>query len=158
MEQKKIFFPNLDGLRFFCFLSVFLFHTWSLVYAGTNITSGIHLFENGNLGVNFFFVLSGYLITYLLIAEKNANGVVNIPKFWMRRILRIWPLYFLCVFLGFVAIPYVLQLAGKPQPPTASAISYITFTSNFDYIKHGYPGSTVLEVLWSIAVEEQFYF
>jgi len=158
MEQKRIFFPNLDGLRFFCFLSVFLFHTWSLIYNGATVTTGLHLFENGNLGVNFFFALSGYLITYLLIAEKEANGRVNIPKFWMRRILRIWPLYFLCVFLGFVAIPFVLQLAGKPQTPTASVLSYITFTSNFDYIRNGYPGSTILEVLWSISVEEQFYF
>ena len=159
MHQKKIFFPNLDGIRFFCFLSVFLFHTWSLLYAGINSNGfGSRLFENGNLGVNFFFVLSGFLITYLLIAEKNVTGRINIPKFWMRRILRIWPLYFLCVLLGFVIIPFALKIAGRPEFPTASPIAYLTFTSNFDYIKNGYPGSTILEVLWSIAVEEQFYF
>jgi len=159
MNQKKIFFPNLDGIRFFCFLSVFLFHTWSNLFKGGNRNGfGSSLFENGNLGVNFFFVLSGYLITYLLIAEKKIAGRINIPKFWMRRILRIWPLYFLCVLLGFLIIPLVLKIAGRPEFPTGSPLAYLTFTSNFDYIKNGYPGSTILEVLWSIAVEEQFYF
>jgi len=159
VTQKKIFFPNLDGLRFFCFLSVFLFHTWSLLYRGIGQDqTGSGLFRHGNLGVNFFFTLSGYLITYLLIAERRNYERIHIPKFWMRRILRIWPLYFLCILLGFVIIPFALKLTGKIEYPTASAIPYLTFTSNFDYIKNGYPGSTILEVLWSIAVEEQFYF
>ena len=97
--KKRIFFQNLDGIRFFCFLSVFLCHSFytenpSIVGSGIYHFIKITLFGNGNIGVNAFFVLSGFLITYLLIEEKKINGQVSPPKFWIRRILRIWPLYY----------------------------------------------------------------
>ncbi|GIV43810.1 MAG: hypothetical protein KatS3mg035_0933 [Bacteroidia bacterium] len=104
--SRKIYFENLDGLRFLCFLSVFFFHSFhtDFDYIKTNYIYHFikrDLFGNGNLGVNFFFVLSGFLITYLLIEEKKLNGKINILKFWIRRILRIWPLFYLCVIIGF---------------------------------------------------------
>jgi len=109
-KPQQIFFENLDGLRFLCFLAVFFFHSFHTEFQEiksdeyyTLIKKGI--FGNGNLGVNFFFVLSGFLITYLLIKEKEIRHKINIPFFWMRRILRIWPLYFLCVFFWFFHIP-----------------------------------------------------
>lgn len=161
--KPKIYFENLDGLRFFCFLSVFFFHSFvtDVVTVGK---SPVHhfvkntLFGNGNLGVNFFFVLSGFLITYLLIKEKSSKGKIHIGHFWIRRILRIWPLYFACVFYGFVIFPYQKHLMGLVSNETANPWYYITFINNFDYIKKGLPDATGLGVLWSIAIEEQFYF
>src|SRR6218665_826495 len=101
-EKSKLFFPNLDGLRFICFLTVFLYH-WNLT-CGTRISNetarGVinFFFHNGNVGVNIFFVLSGFLITFLLIKEKTLKNDINLKNFYIRRILRIWPLYYLCVF------------------------------------------------------------
>lgn len=160
--KKKIYFDNLDGLRFFCFLAVFFFHSFHSdnpeILTNKVFTTIKHdIFGNGFLGVNFFFVLSGFLITYLLIEEKKLNGRIDIPKFWVRRILRIWPLYFLCVFFGFVAFPLAKSLAGGIPEESANIWTYLTFTNNFDYIKHGLPDAPGLGVLWSVAIEEQFY-
>lgn len=162
MKSKSIYFENLDGLRFLCFLSVFLFHSFHTEYDSIKQDSIYQfvvkgLFENGNLGVNFFFVLSGFLITYLLIEEKRQHGV-HIGKFWIRRILRIWPLYFACVFFGFVIFPILKIGFGQVPNETASPIYYLLFINNFDFIKNGLPDASILGVLWSIAIEEQFYF
>ena len=115
------------------------------------------MFGNGNLGVNFFFVLSGFLITYLLIAEKKLNGKINIKKFWIRRLLRIWPLFYFCVFFGFLIFPILKTAFGQIPNETASIGYYLTFTNNFDFISKGLPDASILGVLWSVAVEEQFY-
>ncbi len=161
--KQDTYFENLDGLRFFCFFSVFFYHSFITDNPAVQ-SSAVYkfvkqdLFGNGNLGVNFFFVLSGFLITYLLIKEKRKNGQVGIGKFWVRRILRIWPLYFVCVFYGFVIFPYTKQIAGLVSQETADPLYYLTFVNNFDYIKHGLPDSPGLGVLWSVAIEEQFYF
>lgn len=160
--KKRIYFENLDGLRFLCFLSVFLFHSFHTEYAYI-LESKLYqlvkrdVFGNGNIGVNFFFVLSGFLITYLLIEEKRLNGQVNLRKFWLRRILRIWPLFYFCIFFGFVIFPWLKQTFGQIPYETADPVYYLTFLNNFDFINKGLPDSSVLGVLWSIAVEEQFY-
>lgn len=162
-SKSKVFFPNLDGFRFFCFLIVFFYHSFYTEYEDIKTSSTYRfieggLFGNGNIGVNFFFVLSGFLITFLLIRELQVSGRIHVALFWMRRILRIWPLYFLCVFLGFVVFPFLKQMLGTPGHEHASLANYLTFTSNFDIIRHGLPDATILSILWSIAVEEQFYF
>ncbi len=169
--RTKTYFENLDGLRFFCFLSVFFFHSFISENAGVN-ASGVYqfvktgLFGNGNLGVNFFFVLSGFLITYLLIKEKRSTKKINIPHFWTRRILRIWPMYYAIVFLGFIVFPFAKHLMGGVPNETANPWYYIGFISNFDLINNFdlathkviLPDSQGLGVLWSVAIEEQFYF
>jgi peptidoglycan/LPS O-acetylase OafA/YrhL len=77
------YFENLDGLRFLCFLSVFLYHSFDTAYDYIR-ESRIHcfirreMFVNANLGVNFFFVLSGFLITFLIIQEKEQNGRISV--------------------------------------------------------------------------------
>lgn len=159
--KAKIFFPNLDGLRFFCFLAVFLFHSFHSVY--DHILNDpfykfikYDLFGNGNLGVNFFFVLSGFLITYLLLVEKSLSEKINIPNFYIRRILRIWPLFFFCVAFGFIVFPFIKKIAGEVPNEAADPVYYLFFLNNFDFIKNR-PDSSVLGVLWSVAVEEQFY-
>lgn len=161
-SSGKTYFDNLDGLRFFCFLSVFLFHSFhtdlpAIKESGVFQFFKFSLFGNGFLGVNFFFVLSGFLITYLLIKEKKRNGKIHIVNFWIRRVLRIWPLYFACVFYGFVIFPYTKIMAGGQPSETANIWYYLGFISNFDYINKGLPDSPGLGVLWSVAIEEQFY-
>lgn len=162
-KADKPYFENLDGLRFLCFLLVFLHHSFHTEYAFIREDSvyeflKFRVFANGSLGVNFFFVLSGFLITHLLIQEKESRGKIHIGKFWVRRILRIWPLFFFCVFFGFVVFPFLKASFGGQPAETAHPLSYVLFINNFDVIKNGLPDASVLGVLWSVAVEEQFYF
>lgn len=159
---KRIYFENLDGLRFLCFLSVFFFHSFyteSDVIRNSSLYGFIkwEIFGNGNLGVNFFFVLSGFLITYLLIEEKKINKQITLKNFWIRRVLRIWPLYYFCVFFGFVIFPLLKSSFGQTPNETATFWMYLTFLNNFDFIQKGLPDASILGVLWSVAIEEQFY-
>src|SRR5262249_4470308 len=93
----RIYFPELDGLRFIAFLMVFLFHGGlpePMVDQAIGRTAARALRENGGYGVQLFFILSGYLITTLLLREEARYGRVALRAFWIRRILRIWPLYY----------------------------------------------------------------
>jgi len=164
-QKEKIFFPNLDGLRFISFFLVFLYHTYMTFFNNIKDSSPDtfdyiqRLFQHGNLGVNFFFVLSGFLITYLLIREKEYTGKIHVPNFYVRRILRIWPLFYLCVFIGFVVFPFVKKFMGQSPHEIANPVYYLAFANNFDFM-HSWPqkpDATLLSVLWSVAVEEQFY-
>ncbi|HUQ67238.1 MAG TPA: acyltransferase [Flavitalea sp.] len=163
--KAKIFFPNLDGLRFVSFFVVFLYHSLLSILSYLKDSSPRiftvleFLFRHGNLGVNFFFVLSGFLITYLLIKEKEFNGRIHVPNFYVRRILRIWPLYYLCVVVGFIGFGILKKMSGQPLLENANPWYYIFFGANFD-IMHTWPekpDALLLSVLWSVAVEEQFY-
>jgi peptidoglycan/LPS O-acetylase OafA/YrhL len=161
-QKPRVYFENLDGLRFFCFLAIFFFHSFhtDYLYISNSSVYGFvkrFLVANGNLGVNFFFVLSGFLITYLLLEEKNVYGKINLLDFWKRRVLRIWPLFFACLFFGFIIFPQIKILFGEMPRETANPFYYISFLNNFDFIKKP-PDASVLGVLWSVAIEEQFYF
>ncbi|MGV3610098.1 MAG: acyltransferase family protein [Fluviicola sp.] len=163
MKQQVPYFKNLDGLRTICFLMVFFFHSFTtqnmeILHSGSYETIKSGLVSNGSLGVNFFFVLSGFLITYLLIIEKETTHKINILHFWLRRILRIWPLYFFCVFFGFFLFPIIKSYLGQSPQETAHLVNYLTFTSNFDLMINGRPDASILGVLWSVSIEEQFYF
>lgn len=163
MTRDRVFFENLDGLRFLSFLSVFFYHSYYTEHAAIKAhpvyrSLTLDLFGNGNLGVNFFFVLSGFLITYLLIHERTTRGRIDVKWFWMRRVLRIWPLFYLCVFIGFVVFPWSKELLGGVPDETAHLLPYLVFLNNFDMLRHGLPDASVLGVLWSVAIEEQFYF
>jgi len=164
-NHNKIFFQNLDGLRFFAFVMVFLNHaTNSIGYNSNNVYVKLFIYKylsNGDLGVNFFFVLSGFLITYLLLSEKESIGKINTSNFYLRRMLRIWPLYYFVLMLGLVLIPALVQNSGVAFPMKVGVDKlnhylYLAFLGNFDFIYHGITNSTI-GVLWSISVEEQFY-
>lgn len=160
-NRGKVFFPNLDGLRFFAFLSVFLFHSFytpdATVQAHPVYKFFYSITRQGALGVNFFFVLSGFLITYLLLSEKQLNGRIAIKAFYLRRILRIWPLYYLVVLLGFVVFPWLKANFGvNPLHEPAQPIYFLFFLSNFNNLYHGSDTPT-LTLLWSVSIEEQFY-
>jgi peptidoglycan/LPS O-acetylase OafA/YrhL len=160
--QTKIFFPNLDGLRFIAFFAVFVHHSLIVNCFSTNPAGEVSKFVmaqklNGALGVNLFFVLSGFLITYLLINEKTLFKNVQVPRFYMRRILRIWPLYFMMVLAGFIIFPLIKKMLGDIPDETHTAGWYMLFVSNFEMIRKGFADSSILNVLWSVGVEEQFY-
>ncbi|HAP00488.1 MAG TPA: acyltransferase [Bacteroidetes bacterium] len=169
MEQKpeKIFFPNLDGLRFLAFFAVLLRHCGDTEF-GYIQSNSVYvfvkkwIFMNGFLGVNFFFVLSGFLITYLLLNEKFQTGKISIRNFYIRRVLRIWPVYYLTLLIGFVIVPAIKWYFQNPvldHYPSADANPwyYIFFLGNFHAVYLHSPHSPVLDRLWSIAAEEQFY-
>ncbi len=104
--------------------------------------------ETGNLGVRVFFVISGLLITYLLLTEADRRGRPSLRAFYMRRVLRIFPVYFL-----YVGVLAVLTAIGVYSDAWSSWIGTLTFTR--DVVGRG---DSVTVHYWSLAVEEQFYF
>lgn len=161
-NNKKIFFPNLDGWRFLAFLGVFYYHSFSTKFEYILNSQTYKLVKgttkNGNLGVDFFFVLSGFLIIYLLVSEKELTGKIDVKNFYIRRILRIFPLYYFCVFFGFVIFPFLKNLLGVIPDENANPIYYLFFLSNINIINNAaIPDASMLGILWSVSVEEQFY-
>ena len=163
-SKTKVYFPGLHGLRFFAALMVVFshvellkdYHGYPNLYA-TNLA----VYESGRLGVTLFFVLSGYLISYLLLTERRVSGTVSVRNFYIRRVLRIWPLYYLVVFLAFIIIPQIDFF----DLPKYSALLPANFTYTFLLYLLLLPQLALsifepvpyAEPLWSIGVEEQFY-
>jgi peptidoglycan/LPS O-acetylase OafA/YrhL len=157
---SNCYFPNLDALRFLAFMAVFVHHA----YEPTGVLPGPLdrlLFHSGGMAVSFFFVLSGFLITYLILREIERTGRLDVPAFYMRRCLRIWPLYYALVFFGLVVYPQARGVIG--YPPRVGGVGnswlYPLFLSNFDVMTWGKEGGAPLStnITWSIAIEEQFY-
>jgi peptidoglycan/LPS O-acetylase OafA/YrhL len=162
--EGKAYFKNLDALRFFAALAVMLSHIAPRLHSTTDADSVFYKFlrvglsfdgYGGDAGVSFFFVLSGFLITYLMLEESDNTGSFNVGHFYLRRILRIWPLYYLTLFIGFVIYPIVTTVNGFHEK--ASWIMYSFFLTNLDHIYLGWPQTGILGVQWSVAIEEQFY-
>ncbi len=142
--------PGLDGIRAFAVLAVLGFH------------GGVPGFAGGNIGVDVFFVLSGFLITSLLIGEWEKSGTISFRAFYERRARRLLPA--LIVFLGLI----VVYAAYVAEPDTLStlrgdAFSTMAYVANWrfifsdqSYFVHFGPPSPLLHT-WSLAVEEQFY-
>jgi peptidoglycan/LPS O-acetylase OafA/YrhL len=107
-------FKGLNALRFFAAYLVLHHGERMRAKYGSSNFKQYDIFNNGRIAVTFFFVLSGFLITHLLLYEKRSLGRIDIPKFYVRRSLRIWPLYFLLVGLGLYAVPLATRFAGIP--------------------------------------------
>lgn len=161
--KQGVYFQNLDGLRGIAALAVVFFHAanWfeyphasfsRLLYQVLSFNS-----LGGELGVLFFFILSGFLITYLMFEETSKKGSISIGNFYMRRVLRIWPLYYLSVFVGFMLFPVLLSHHSLPASQNSNILMYLGFAANFDHILSGSPSNGMLGVQWSVAVEEQYY-
>lgn len=163
----KPYFGNLDFLRVVAFAMVFGLHTKLTTTLGLlSENSYYHLLLgtmfDGGLGVSFFFVLSGFLITYLLLVEVNSTGQVALRNFYMRRFLRIWPLYYVVLVFGFWLYPEIKMLLGMDFIVANQGPWYWPFLSNFDSLylhHHGLQDKSVsfLNITWSVAIEEQFY-
>ncbi len=140
--------PELDVLRFVCFLLVFFHHSMSRAGEGWRAA----LVDVGGFGVPVFFLLSSFLITELLLRERESSGRVHAGAFYLRRILRIWPLYF-----GFLGFCWVMGRAGLLHPvPTAMGVSFLLMAGNWFFVGMGTSLSPA-GILWSVSLEEQFY-
>ena len=163
---RRFYQPELDGLRFYAFLGVFLCHTLPI---DDLFYQRLHLpmpwlwgaaARAGGAGVDLFFALSAYLITSLLLREREKTGDISLRLFYIRRTLRIWPLYFLIVALGLI----FAHTAGEHETrwfyyqrlPSYYVLGYILFISNWVYVAFGVSQS-ICAPLWTVAIEEQFY-
>lgn len=164
-NTDRIYFEHLDVVRFVAAFMIVILHayvSWVDWFEQVGfLTGGTHekltvlgefgdtFLRNLGLGVDIFFLISGFLITYILIEEKKRLGKINIKKFMIRRTLRIWPLYFLIIAIA----PFLVIWMDNPSP---QYIPNILFLSNFQLIKTHlweYPFGH----LWSICIEEHFY-
>ena len=115
--------------------------------------------ENGGFGVQLFFILSGYLIATLLLREEARYGRIDLRAFWVRRILRIWPLYYLVLLIGFGLIPALegqIRTPGYGEMLRKHLVPFLAFLGNWSMALIG-PLPDWLSILWSVCVEEQFY-
>ncbi len=161
---SRTYFPNLDGLRFIGALIIIILHIEAIKYQHT-----VHYIDFlryygyvGNNDVSLFFVLSGFLITYLLLKEKKENGNINLKAYYARRTLRIWPLYFLIVILGFFVLPYFdnTLFSGEYSQNVykhfwLNFIGCALFLCPFVRTSGGLPQT--IGPIWSVGVEEVFY-
>jgi peptidoglycan/LPS O-acetylase OafA/YrhL len=165
-SKQVVYFKNIDILRFVAVFLVLFAHAYEgwcgwfgkpgfMTVEGnhtdfTNFGSYLNTaFTNGGIGVDIFFLISGFLITYLLLSEKENTGKISIAKFYFRRVLRIWPAYFLLIALT----PLCVHLANGKTP---DYLPNVLFYNNFHAISikiWQYPYAH----LWSICVEEHFY-
>lgn len=160
---RRVFFPNLNGLRFFAVLMVLLNHfEENRAYAALpNLMDRPAVQAIGQLGVTLFFVLSGFLITYLLLVEKEELGEVKFGAFYLRRVLRIWPLYYAVVLLSLFVLPHLSFFSPPSALPqlhehfAAKVVLYALILPNV--AKELFPVIAYLGQAWSIGVEEQFY-
>jgi peptidoglycan/LPS O-acetylase OafA/YrhL len=165
METKRIYFKNLDIIRLAAAMSVvfahgfdawkvyFIEYRFSKEYVADYFSGSFLYFERffGNLGigVEVFFFISGFLITYILLVEKERTGSISFWRFFVRRSLRIWPLYFLLVALGPIISDWMHY--GNPD-----YLSICFFYANFEVIQSG-QWQFPFAHYWSIALEEQYY-
>jgi len=144
--------PDIDGLRAIAVAVVVAYHAKVLGVAG------------GFLGVDIFFVISGFVITRLLIAEQQANGRLDLPAFWRRRIARLWPaLALVLVFVLLVTPLFVSRMSGEIGPMARAALAALAINANHffllesaDYFAAATEANPLLHT-WSLSVEEQFY-
>ncbi len=154
----RSYFSNLDGLRFFAFLHVFITHAFVDPAAeGNSVISTIKEYlAPGFFGIDLFFVLSGFLITWTLLEERFHKRTINLKNYFARRSLRIWPLYFLIVTIGFT-LYYIANNSGLIIQEIPGFHWFALFILNFYISINGPHFLFFLVFLWSIAVEEQFY-
>jgi peptidoglycan/LPS O-acetylase OafA/YrhL len=161
--SARIYFPELDGLRFVAFMMVFFFHGGvprGILARLIGRSAAEALSDNGGYGVQLFFILSGYLITALLLREEARYGRIALRAFWVRRILRIWPLYYLTVVIGFFFLPGLdrhWNTSGYTQMLRMHLLPFLGFLGNWSMALLGPIAYDWLSVLWSVCVEEQFY-
>ncbi len=145
VQNANNYFPGLDGLRGISCLIVVFTHNFGFS----------NFFEYGWLGVDLFFVISGFLITTILINTLNADNYLK--NFFMRRILRIFPLYYLMLIIFIVILPLFNSLSEHLKYFSDNQFWFWTYTQNwlliFNFPKH----TDYLNHFWSLAVEEQFY-
>ena len=155
-----MYYKNLDPLRGFLALMVVVFH---LNYFSINVglpNLPIWSFLNkGTEAVLVFFVLSGYLIIGQLWDEKSTTGTIAIRDFYLRRILRLYPVYYTVLLFGIGMYYFLVPALGWGTVPSHSIGEALLYNILFlpNVFKHVAEPGSILEILWSIGIEEQFY-
>lgn len=163
-DSKKLYFPALDGLRFFAFLLVFLHHVTFYISDSANFFWQFFN-KNGWIGVDIFFVLTGFLVTILLLEERAKFGKFSIKEFLKRRAFRIFPLYFLAILVGFFIVPFIFEgWFGINYLPNNFSNQlqrnlpwYLVFLGNWNSAIFGYGDLRAISQLWAISLDLQFY-
>jgi peptidoglycan/LPS O-acetylase OafA/YrhL len=186
-SKDTVYFSGLNGLRFFAALAVVLTHIeftkkliglgerkWVVLETLESTTAFQACWNNelpwitpllsllGEFGVVFFFVLSGFLITYLLLKEMEVSNTIQVGKFYLRRLLRIWPLYLLIVILGFFVLPHLDAFEIYQQQRYmwyqfwTQLMLHLFMLPNLGFAHFNIAIPNIGQA-WSIGVEEQFY-
>ena len=146
--KRGFYSPQIDGLRFVAALLVFVHHAPTLPLLGTIKTYGW-------VGVDLFLAISAYLITHLIILEFRRTDTIALRSFFIRRALRIWPLYL--VFATFACALSVATGASAPGETLGWWLSHLSFTNNVMTAVMGYSPVLFSQHLWTITLEEQAY-
>jgi peptidoglycan/LPS O-acetylase OafA/YrhL len=160
-KPASLFFRGLNGVRFFAALVVIIHHVEQFKSVGglENLYYNPLVMGLGDSGVSLFFVLSGFLITSLLLEERRKTGGIAIKHFYLRRVLRIWPLYFLIVGWSFFLLPlvphYGIFADGLSQDVGSKLAWFLVVLPNVALAF--FPPVLGASQTWSIGVEEQFY-
>lgn len=191
MKPKSFYFGNLDVMRFVAAYLVLCSHvpltlgllglqnTWFDPWGMLAASGAVNLWEAfqsdrwelvvalvhemGSMAVVFFFVLSGFLISLLLIRESEVTGRIHVSRFYLRRVLRIWPLYFTVITIGLYVLPQFSLFHIPAQAKVLSSkwmfldLPYFLILPNLSHglVVDGFPPN--IGQVWSIGVEEQFY-
>jgi len=151
--QQKYYYPQLNALRGIGIILVFLYHSYKPQFgSGFFLNFMSFCYENIYLSMDMFFALSAFIITHLAFFEIENTGSFSFKNFMLRRIFRIWPIYFIILAIAYVAVKKIASHYHIPitLPPAGW---YIFFVSNFYLDGHVF----FLRQLWTISVEEQFY-
>ena len=175
VKSNSFYLPQLDGLRACAFLYVFLFHLGPIpeLHSSSSLIDCCNrVIQWGFTGVDLFFVLSGYLITFLLLKEQSDFGDISFLLFFKRRVLRIWPLFFAAIIFGAFLIPAIshrhLHWSTYSEFLAQIALPMMLFVGNFALIfgaaalntfalAVNFPVTNLFRPLWSVCIEEQFY-
>jgi len=160
-SHKIKYFKELNALRFIGFVGIFFGHVFfsnDIEIVNSKIYSSLYSYGKilGFISIDSFFVLSSFLITWKGLEELKITKKFEFKNFLIRRSLRIWPLYFLVILLGFL-IEFMKSYYTQDISSLPSFWSFILFILNFDIIKNGYEFLFFMVFMWSISVEEQFY-
>src|SRR5215471_14948655 len=144
-RHESLYIPSLDGIRACSVMVVFAAH------------AGLRGLIPGDFGVTVFFFLSGYLITTLLRIEHEQTGAISFRAFYLRRVLRIFPPFYLA--LGAATLVWVLGGLDRPPFSVGGLLQQVFFLTNYNILQNGWwfghaPGTFIF---WSLAVEEHFY-
>lgn len=152
-DTGNIWYPSLNGLRAISIFLVIIHHIGKKTNTFHDITQHrwimplIRFIQDGHLGVNIFFVISGFLITSLLLKEEEKTGTISVKKFFIRRVLRTFPAYY---FL--LSVYLVLTAIGLLHVSKASFITAFSYTKYVNWHLDWFTAHA-----WSLSIEEQFY-
>jgi peptidoglycan/LPS O-acetylase OafA/YrhL len=160
-QTVPFYYPELDSIRFFLFCGVWAYHAlprdegpYSVHHVPAALVPWITAVIRGCMcSLDVFFILSAFLITELLLRERESRGVVDLKAFYIRRLLRVWPLYFVVLALaGLLSVFDGSQIVGWDY-----TLAFLLFTGNWIMSLRGSPRAIIIAPLWSVCFEEQFY-